>query len=132
MNEAVRGWIGVDLDGTLAHYDSWKGVDHIGAPIPAMVVRVQRWLSEGKDVRIMTARVYPGPDRSAAVARYHIGRWCLKHLGVLLPITHEKDFAMIELWDDRCKQVVPNTGISVEEELQRLYAQLEGNQCRAS
>jgi len=23
-------WIGVDLDGTLATYDMWRGLDHIG------------------------------------------------------------------------------------------------------
>jgi hypothetical protein len=30
---STGGWIGVDLDGTLAHYDGWKGIDHIGEPI---------------------------------------------------------------------------------------------------
>ena len=45
------GWIGVDLDGTLAYYDYWRGPEHIGEPIPAMLERVQRWLAEGKDVR---------------------------------------------------------------------------------
>lgn len=35
-----KGWIGVDLDGTLAHYEGWKGVEHIGEPIPAMVERI--------------------------------------------------------------------------------------------
>lgn len=35
------GWIGVDLDGTLAHYDSWRGVDHIGAPVIPMLDRVK-------------------------------------------------------------------------------------------
>ena len=27
-----KGWIGVDLDGTLAHYDKWRGVEHVGDP----------------------------------------------------------------------------------------------------
>lgn len=48
-----RGWIGVDLDGTLAHYDGWKGETHIGKPIPLMLARVKRWLAEGKEVRIV-------------------------------------------------------------------------------
>jgi len=52
-----NGWIGVDLDGTLAYYDEWRGLYHIGEPIPAMVDRVKRWLAEGRDVRIFTARV---------------------------------------------------------------------------
>ena len=36
-----RGWIGVDLDGTLAMYDQWAGAGHIGEPIPLMVERVK-------------------------------------------------------------------------------------------
>lgn len=56
-NEMNEGWIGIDLDGTLAEYDGWKGVEHIGKPIPSMVKRVKEWISEGKDVRIFTARV---------------------------------------------------------------------------
>jgi hypothetical protein len=35
----MNGWIGVDLDGTLAFYDEWIGPEHIGAPIPGMVDR---------------------------------------------------------------------------------------------
>jgi len=34
-------WIGVDLDGTLAKYGEWRGVEHIGEPIPPMVDRVK-------------------------------------------------------------------------------------------
>ena len=51
----MRGWIGVDLDGTLAEYHGWNG--SIGKPIAPMVDRVKRWLAEGVEVRIMTARV---------------------------------------------------------------------------
>lgn len=54
------GWIGVDLDGTIAEYHGWVSPTHIGAPIPKMVERVKVWLSEGKEVRIFTARVFPG------------------------------------------------------------------------
>lgn len=43
-------------------------------------------------------------------AARHIGDWTEKHLGVRLQATCEKDFAMIELWDDRCVAVEPNTG----------------------
>jgi hypothetical protein len=98
-----NGWIGVDLDGTLAHYDVWRGEDHIGAPIPAMVDRVKQWLEEGLNVRIFTARV-------GAHQREVIAAWCRKHLGRELPVTATKDFSMIALWDDRCVQVETNTG----------------------
>jgi hypothetical protein len=53
-----KGWIGVDLDGCLAKYDKWVSIDHIGEPITPMVERVKRWLREGREVRIFTARVW--------------------------------------------------------------------------
>lgn len=110
------GWIGVDLDGTLAHYEKWEGVDRIGAPIPLMVERVKAWLAEGKEVRIFTARVHPNQDKQVIErVRYWIEKWCLEHIGKALPITCEKDYAMIELWDDRCVQVVANTGLRIDE-----------------
>lgn len=43
-----NGWYAVDLDGTLAHYDHWRGNDHVGEPIPRMLARVKQWLAEGK------------------------------------------------------------------------------------
>ena len=65
------GWIGVDLDGTLAHYESGQGVGYVGDPIPIMIDRVKRWLAAGKHVKILTARVcgYRGEeDRATQVA----------------------------------------------------------------
>ena len=109
-----RGWIGIDLDGTLAHYEGWNGVDHIGEPIPAILNLVKDLLARGKDVRIFTARVGPQKDPGDRVhAAQAIRAWCMKHLGQEIPITHEKDFAMIWLLDDRCSQVIKNTGIIV-------------------
>lgn len=112
---STGGWIGVDLDGTLAEYDGWKGADHIGLPVPAMVVRVKQWLDEGREVRIFTARVYPDfdhqpPSEDALRARVAIVNWCEQHLGRALLITCMKGYDMIELWDDRAVQVEPNTG----------------------
>lgn len=112
----MNGWIGVDLDGTLAEYDHWRGADHIGAPIPAMVDRVRQWLEAGVDVRIFTARVCerPGLPLDHIIAANHIKRWCLEHLGRELPVTNVKDYAMVELWDDRAVQVEPNTGLRAD------------------
>ncbi|HEV7803856.1 MAG TPA: hypothetical protein VGP15_22475 [Burkholderiales bacterium] len=97
-------WIGVDLDGTLAHYDPTKGADHIGAPVPIMAARLNRWLSEGRQVRIFTARA------SVPELVKPVEDWCEHHFGVRLTVTNQKDFGMVELWDDRCVQVYPNTG----------------------
>lgn len=105
-----RGWIGVDLDGTLAYYDKWRGPYHIGAPIAAMVERVQGWLAEGRfDVKIFTARV-SGPDGEADEIRKRIEEWSMEYIGIRLEVTNAKDYAMIELWDDRAVAVQANTG----------------------
>ena len=46
-----KGWIAVDLDGTMAKYDHFKGHDHIGPPVQKMVKRVKRWLNDGENVK---------------------------------------------------------------------------------
>jgi len=112
------GWIGVDLDGTLAQYDGWKGIEHIGEPVPLMLDRVKHWLAEGIDVRIFTARVGPASDgRSPTETIRVVEEWCRKHIGQLLPITCIKDMGMVELWDDRAVQVGLNTGIRADGKL---------------
>lgn len=110
---SAKGWIGVDLDGTLAHYTGWKGTDHIGPPIPAMLDRVKAWLAEGQEVRIFTARVSEGAGSrgmEAYYARRAITAWCREHVGQELEVTNVKDFKMRELWDDRAITVEQNTG----------------------
>lgn len=98
----------MDLDGTLAEHDKWQGVAHIGPPVPAMYFRVERWLAEGRDVRIFTARVAePSQEQEARKA---IDSWCEQLFGHTLPITCVKDHKMIELWDDRAVGVIKNTG----------------------
>lgn len=96
------GYIAVDLDGTLAVYDGMG--KPIGEPVPAMAFRVRKWLSEGKTVKIFTARA------AAPELIPEVEDWSLKHFGVILPVTNEKDFGMIELWDDRAIQIEFNTG----------------------
>lgn len=113
----MNGWIGVDLDGTLAEYGGWIGPCHIGQPITRMVNRVKEWLSEGKEVKIFTARVFAGgriDHEELAQVVAAIENWCITHLGQVLPVTCTKDYGMVELWDDRAIQVVPNTGQRVD------------------
>lgn len=122
-----KEWIGVDLDGTLAHYETWEGIQHIGKPIPQMVTRILGWLTAGLEVRIVTARVAPlHGEEVVEEARQYIQNWLKENLyskypvGFLKPhqielkVTHEKDHLMLELWDDRCVQVVPNTGERID------------------
>lgn len=115
--DAPRGWIGVDLDGTLAYYHGWRGVDEIGPPVPIMLERVKTWLDEGVDVRIFTARVCRRAHRR--IATRAIGDWCEQHGLPRLPVTNAKDYQMIELWDDRAVRVEINVGTRVDERVQR-------------
>jgi hypothetical protein len=103
-----QGWIGCDLDGTLAEYHGWVGADQIGPPIPLMLARVKQWLAEGKRVKIFTARA----SVPAQIPPIH--KWLAENGLPKLEITNIKDFGMIELWDDRCRQVILNTGELVE------------------
>jgi len=102
----MAGWYAVDFDGTLAVYHGWKGpgIEVMGEPVPVMLARVKRWLAAGHEVRIFTARASV-PEQIPPVEA-----WCEKYLGRKLPVTNVKDFGMIELWDDRAVQVIPNTG----------------------
>lgn len=139
---SLKGWIGVDFDATLAHYEQWTAPEHCGVPVAAMVERVKGWLADGREVRIFTARVYPIvhlikaeltdhqvvegiivlmdtlPDdverlRQAGLAVTAIRRWCLEHLGKVLAVTCVKDTYMSELYDDRAVQVEANTGVLI-------------------
>lgn len=114
MANEKRGWIGVDLDGTLVELQTGEfQPEVVGKPVPRMVDRVKRWLAEGKDVRIFTARVNEcSPDwRNQEML---IRSWCMKNIGQALIVTCQKDYMMIELWDDRAIQVVPNEGRRVD------------------
>lgn len=110
----LHGWIGVDFDKTLAEYTKWVAADDLGKPILPMVNRVKRWLRTGYTVKIFTARVWhdgsPARLLDAIKAEAAIRAWCERHLGQQLEVTNVKDIHMIELWDDRCVQMFPNTG----------------------
>lgn len=104
------GWIGVDLDGTLAHYESGQWPE-IGEPIQPMLDRVRKWLAQGKEVKICTARVAHGQSEKARIRNW-LEQYGLGHL----EITNEKDPEMDELWDDKAIQVKPNTGQPIVDE----------------
>ena len=101
-----KPWIGVDLDGTLAHHTRHKGLSFIGKPIDRMARRVRRWHNAGKRVKIFTARAH---DPKAAS---YIKKW-LKDNGLPdLEITNVKDPGMIRMWDDRAVPMVKNKGVT--------------------
>lgn len=115
----MNRYIAVDFDGTLAKYEGMGGPYDLGEPIPKMVKRVKEWIAKGIEVRIFTARVSLSKnDRSLPEVVDAIEKWCEKHLGQKLKVTNEKDFGMIELWDDRAVRVKANMG-----EIDRFYGE---------
>lgn len=111
-----EAWIGVDLDGTLS--DNRGPVIPqfmIPGPVPAMVVRVKGWLSQGKKVKIFTARMSVNPD----LWQKRIGDWTQFFIGQRLEATCIKDFGCIELWDDIAVGVNENKGTPKSEPLHR-------------
>jgi hypothetical protein len=104
-----NGWIGFDLDGTLAKYTTWNGPTVIGEPIKPMVDLLQAYIAQGVKVKIFTARV-ASSNEDKDIARKAIEKWCIVNIGYIIPVTAEKDFGMIALYDDRCIHVQLNTG----------------------
>ena len=54
-------------------------------------------------------------DRNKWRADDFIADWCQHYLGFIPEIVYQKDHLMLELYDDRVKQVVPNEGWLVED-----------------
>lgn len=107
-----REWIGVDLDKTLAYYQSGQYKSgEIGPPVKPMLERVRRWIFEGRRVKIFTARVASCNSEEEYVALVGaIQQWCLNAGLPALEVTCIKDHLMMELYDDRAVTVEANTG----------------------
>lgn len=97
-------WIGVDFDGTLSRYEGYTRLGVFGPPVPLMFERVKAWLSNGVQVKIVTARAADPRERRA------VEDWCVEHGLGKLEVTDRKDYDMVELWDDRAVRVEKNTG----------------------
>lgn len=107
-DKAIEEWIGIDLDGTLAFYDEWRGIEHIGKPILEMVEFVKDLVSQKKNIKIFTARA------SNVKTIPFIHKWLKENDLPKFEVTNVKDFGMIMLYDDRCTQVVTNSGVIVK------------------
>ncbi|SEQ31706.1 hypothetical protein SAMN05216522_102129 [Rosenbergiella nectarea] len=97
------GWVGVDLDGTLAEYPPQNG-GVIGDAIPDMVERVLKWHAEGVELRIFTVRA------TSNTGIKQVKAWLKANSLPELAVTAVKDSGLIELWDDRAVRVIRNTG----------------------
>lgn len=115
------GWVGVDLDGTLAfHEPGFFQMNYIGDPIPRMLAQVKAWIEEGVVVKLFTARMSASKTEQAVFLHaWH--KWCLKWGLPPLEATCVKDFNMLELYDDRAVQIEINTGRMVGHSTRGLF-----------
>lgn len=114
-------WIGFDLDGTLAEHGKYQGHTHIGPMIPKMKEILLEWIRQGFRVKIMTARMSHAESRDEA--RTVIQDWLEANGLPRLEVTCKKDYKMIRLYDDRAVQVIPNTGVTLEEVVKDLMTE---------
>lgn len=108
-----KEWIGVDLDRTLATYESGDSRNPlvVGAPVEKMVNRVKRWTDKGITVKIFTARIVdPETGQIMPEVIQAVKEWCKIHIGKELEVTNAKDPHTIAIWDDIAVNVVRNTG----------------------
>jgi hypothetical protein len=105
-------WTAIDLDGTLAEDAGIPGnspFSPIGRPIRPIVNLVQELIAQGRRLKIFTARAHePGCIPL-------IQDWLEQHGMPRLEVTNVKDPWMDEMYDDRARQVVKNTGHIVTE-----------------
>lgn len=106
--EALLESVAVDLDGTLAKDNGWKGAEHIGEPIKPMLDLVRKLLDDGEEVVIFTARVHDGEKST----KEHIAQWLKDHGLPDLEITNEKRPDMEKFYDDKAVAVEKNKGVS--------------------
>ena len=74
----------VDLDGVLAQYDGWKGIDHFGDPVPG-AVEFTIALAKIAEVVVFTSRCAvetteaENPELSPSAMRVKVVEWLEKH-----------------------------------------------------
>ncbi len=113
---AHRAVVAVDLDGTLAKdYEGDFHPEKIGDPVPEMMKKIKRWLDEGAEVRIFTARAQ-NPENIQPIRD-----WLKKHGLPDLLITNQKTMDISVIYDDKARQIVPNTGKEITESHHRAF-----------
>jgi len=102
-----NGWIGVGLDGTLAHVMTDCKNGEIGPVNPVAMSLLKNILGTGVRIKIVTPRVaFPVCDcgsmndriREAQDQKFKIQAWLARHGLPELEITCQIDLDMTELW----------------------------------
>lgn len=100
----------LNLDSTIAYYESAWRAQKTGPPIPKMVENVKKWLTKGYKVTIFTARL----ARLNPTEIKHQEKMIQSFLAAAglpeLPMTAIKLQEATHFIDDKAYHVVPNTG----------------------
>ena len=108
------GWVGFDLDGTIAQYTEFKGWQHIGDPVPGFIYLIKKLRAAGITCKIFTARCSAESRAIDGLTFEQVEKviqdWTEKYIGERLPVTAEKGCSMIFFFDDSAVQVDKNTG----------------------
>ena len=109
-----EGWVGFDLDGTIAQYTTFQGWDHIGPPVPGFVNLIKKLRAFGIPCKILTARASAESralnDITFEQVEKVVQDWTEKYIGERLPVVTEKSASMICFFDDSAVQVNKNMG----------------------
>ena len=114
-------WYGVDLDGTLAYLDA-SIFPIIGKLVPLIFEKVKDLLRLNFRVKIFTARASEVDEIT------RIRKW-LKENGLPnnLEITNIKDYNCVQIWDDKARQVIFNTGYFLDTTLSKQIDEMKIN-----
>jgi arsenate reductase-like glutaredoxin family protein len=115
-----EGFIGFDLDGTLAEYHGWSSTGEIGKPIKKYISLLKNLIAKNFNVKIFTARVCQDDSQVAIIEK-----WLEENGLPRLEITAVKDYRMSYIVDDRAIQVVRNTGMTLVEFFEEKKKQIE-------
>lgn len=79
---AAKARVCVDLDGVLAQYDKWRGIDHIGDPVPGALEFAKK-LAKFSSITVFTSRcaqdVLEGSRITPGQLRIKVIEWLDKH-----------------------------------------------------
>ena len=67
LDNQAQKIVAIDLDGTLAHYDGWKGAEHIGTPVTDAVMICNLLHRAGVKVIVYTCRTNKTMNRISGI-----------------------------------------------------------------
>ncbi len=85
--------VAIDLDGTLAKYDGWKGIEVVGDPVKKAVAFTQELKKRGHYIIIHTARLCKLNAKNGKAHKV-VRQWLIKH-----------GFAFDEIWTGAGKPI---------------------------